>query len=150
MVSVTEAIQGLDIGILKSIGWLINNEIIFGLLILGLVARFENRKKTIIALILGFLVGFAIKEMAELNRPCFGEENCPADYSFPSHHAIFAFTLAVARLKKNDFIYYLLFAIFVAFTRINIGVHTFYDIEGALPIAIISYYAVSLWNSKDN
>jgi len=45
-----------------------------------------------------------------------------------------------AFIRKKLFPAYLLFALFVSFTRINLGVHLFWDIAAALPVALISYY----------
>ncbi|MBN1169553.1 phosphatase PAP2 family protein [Candidatus Micrarchaeota archaeon] len=142
MVSVTEFIQSIDIDILKTLGWILNNSLVYGLLITGLIfiAGKKRRMKIFAAVLLALAIGMALKQGFAIERPCAGESWCPEDYSFPSNHAVAAFTLMIAFLKRREFPYLLLFALFIAFTRINIGVHTFYDIEAALPVAFISYY----------
>jgi membrane-associated phospholipid phosphatase len=54
----------------------------------------------------------------------------------------------IAFLNRRSYPLYLLFALFVSFTRLNLGVHAFVDIAAALPIAAIGYYAVDMaWNA---
>jgi membrane-associated phospholipid phosphatase len=47
-------------------------------------------------------------------------------------------------LNKKSYPLFLLFALFVSFTRMNLGVHVFEDIAGALPVALISYYLIDI------
>ncbi len=144
MVSITQIAQSVDIGIVKEVGLLLNDPFIYGIvLVLLAVAGTREKKKTgriLFSLALAALIGLAAKEAFSQDRPCAGEDWCPGGYSFPSMHAVTAFTLMAAFLRKKEYPLYLLFALFVSFTRINIGVHVFQDIVAALPIALIAYY----------
>jgi len=106
--------------------------------------RNEKRAKVLSALVLAFLLVNGIKYALAIERPCTGQAWCPQSYSFPSTHAAIAFTLAVSFLDKKAFPAYLLFALFTAFSRMNLLVHVFADIAGALPVALISYYIVDI------
>lgn len=144
MVSITQMAQAVDLEILREAGLLLNDPLIYGtLLVLLVVAGAHGKKKTgriLFSLALATLLGLAAKEAFSRDRPCSGEEWCPGGYSFPSIHAVTAFTLMAAFIRRKEYPAYLLFAVFVSFTRINIGVHVFQDIVAALPIALIAYY----------
>jgi membrane-associated phospholipid phosphatase len=142
----------IDNPLLKAIGLLIDNDFFYTALILAMVFVGENRNekrlKILATLVVVVVVGVAIKGAMAHPRPCTGETGCPTDYSFPSMHAIAAFTLMIAFLNKRAYPLYLLFALFVSFTRLNLGVHVFVDIAAALPIALVGYYAVDMaWNA---
>jgi membrane-associated phospholipid phosphatase len=144
MVSITQIAQSVDIGILKEIGLVLNEPIIYGTILIVLAVAGAREKKKIgrilFSLALAALLGLAAKEAFSHARPCTGEEWCPGGYSFPSTHAVTAFALMAAFIRRKEFPLYLMFALFVSFTRINIGVHVFQDIVAALPIALIAYY----------
>ncbi len=144
MTSITEAAQAIDIEVIKSIGWLLNDTIIYGMVLLALTflgeSRREKRAKIILSIALAIIAGFLLKEGMAFERPCAGEDWCPDGYSFPSIHAAAAFALMTAFMTRKAFPFYLLFALFVAFTRLNIGVHLFQDVVAALPVALVSYY----------
>ncbi|VVC01721.1 PAP2 superfamily protein [uncultured archaeon] len=135
---------------------LLDNDALFAVVLLAALLLGERRPnkiaKIIVAVSLALLVGFGIKAALAIERPCaqLGLAYCPEGYSFPSLHAVAAFTLAIAFLNKRSFPLYLLFALFVAFTRLIIAAHSFRDIAGALPLALIAYYLVDLaWNWKN-
>ena len=142
--SITEICQSLDFEILKSIGWLINDAIAYGLILIALLLigekRRDKRTQILFSLVLAVLAALVIKQWMAVERPCIGEDWCPSGYSFPSTHAVAAFTLMAGFIRSRNYPYYLLFAVFVAFTRLNLGVHFFQDIVAALPIALVSYY----------
>jgi membrane-associated phospholipid phosphatase len=144
MASITEFVQSVDIELIKTIGLFLNDSIIYGIVLLALVFLGERegkkRWKVILAILIAVIAGLVIKELMAFDRPCIGEDWCPESYSFPSMHAVAAFTLMTAFIRKKIFPVYLVFALFVAFTRINLGVHLFWDIAAALPVALIAYY----------
>ncbi|MBU0527625.1 phosphatase PAP2 family protein [Candidatus Micrarchaeota archaeon] len=144
MASITEFVQSVDIELIKTIGMFLNDSIVYGILLFVLVIIGEKegkkRGKIILAIVIAVIAGLVIKESMAFDRPCIGEDWCPESYSFPSTHAVAAFTLMTAFIRKKIFPAYLLFALFVSFTRINLGVHLFWDIAAALPVALISYY----------
>lgn len=128
---------------------IIDNEIIFGLLILAAVFLGENRwpkrKKILTALILAAIAGYGLKHAFAINRPCMifdSKVPCPSDYSFPSMHATLAFALVLPFINKKSYPLFLLFATITAFTRVYLGVHTIEDISAGLIVAAISYYVV--------
>ena len=148
MDTITAAALSVDVPELHQIGLLLDDTLVFaGLLLLAIIigeSRPRKRMKIVAAVALAIIAAFLIKGALGRERPCAGESWCPADYSFPSIHASAAFALMCGFLGKRSFPGYLLFALFTAFTRLNIGVHTFVDIAAALPIAMVCYYAVHL------
>ncbi len=144
MTSITEFVQSVDIELIKTIGMFLNDSVVYGILLLVLVflgeRKGKKRWKVILAILIAVVAGMVIKELMAVDRPCIGDDWCPDDYSFPSTHAVAAFTVMTAFIRKRTFPFYLVFALFVAFTRINLGVHLFWDIAAALPVALISYY----------
>lgn len=137
---------------LAIVGQLINNNIIYFFLLIGIVVIFERenekRAKILIAIFVALVSCILIKNALARDRPCVDFLWCPQDYSFPSIHSATAFTLMMGFLRKQKFPLILLFSLFVAFTRINIGVHTIEDVSGALPIAILAYYFVHIYWSE--
>lgn len=148
MDAITALALSIDNPALKAIGFLIDNDFVYAALIAALVfageSRNEKRLRILATLVMVVVLGVAIKGVMAHPRPCAGEIWCPTDYSFPSTHAIAAFALMIAFLNKRAYPFYLLFALFVSFTRLDIGVHVFLDIAAALPIAFVGYYAVDL------
>jgi len=140
--------QSVDSEGLRALGLLLDNAIVYGLLVLGLLmlgeGRDKKRMKILLAIALSAVLGICLKFALAHERPCAGQEWCPWDYSFPSLHAAIAFTLMIGFVNKRSYPAYLLFALFVSFTRLNLGVHNFMDIAGALPLGLLSYYAVHL------
>ncbi|MEK6981898.1 MAG: phosphatase PAP2 family protein [Candidatus Micrarchaeota archaeon] len=152
---ITETIVRMNLPILDTIAIFINNEIFFGLLILAIVflgeKRNDKRLKIILTIIAGLIIAESIKFAYEVPRPCLKQFilSCPKDYSFPSSHATVVFILALSFINKRAYIFYLLFALFVSFTRVYLAVHTFYDVIGGLVIAAIVYYLVNLVIKND-
>lgn len=149
-------IFGLSSGPLTLVSSLLDNEYIFAILlvlVVMLVEKKNNRRwKILTALALAVVVGFALKEIYHVERPCTGQlenakiiETSCSGYSFPSLHTILVFTLATAFIRKKDYIWILLFALFVAFTRIYLGVHRFEDIAASAAIAPLIYLFIDSW-----
>lgn len=153
MDAITAFALSLDNPAIKSLGMLVDNAFAYAGLLLALMLLGEKRKdkrlKIVLSLAIAFLLTVAIKYAMARERPCTLEDWCPQDYSFPSIHAALAFTLMVAFINKRSYAFYLLFALFVSFTRLNLGVHIFQDIAAALPIALISYYLTDIaWKNR--
>ena len=148
MDTITSLALSIDSPILKAVGAVLDNALAYGLMILALIfigeKRDGKRSKIIISIILAVFLASAIKFAIARDRPCAGMEWCPESYSFPSMHAAVAFALMTGFLNKKSYPAYALFALFVCFTRINLGVHIFVDIAGALPVALISYYLTDM------
>lgn len=150
MDTISSLALAVDIPLIKEVGVLLGNSFIYaGIVVLMMILaekRDGKRLKILLSLILTFIAVSAIKSAIALERPCAGEDWCPWGYSFPSAHAAVAFALMIAFVDKKSYPLFLLFALFVSFSRLNLGVHVFHDIAGALPIAIISYYVTDiLW-----
>ncbi len=153
-------IGSLHYDIITFISLIISNEVSFGLLLffLTLVAerRPEKLKKVIIVLACAFLISTLFKLVFQVERPCVAVSSdkiiCPTSYSFPSTHAALAFVLPLAFLNKRSYPFYLLFALFVGFSRIYLSVHSVVDVAAGLVVAAVSYYAVDLLkaNLKDS
>jgi membrane-associated phospholipid phosphatase len=142
---------------IREIGLFLDQNVFFTIIIIGLVFLGErkNDKRIKIFLTLAFatLLGVITKYLVAEPRPCFGTDWCPLNYAFPSTHAVVAFTLMFCFLKKDSFPFFLIFALFVSFTRLNLGVHVFGDIIGAIPVAFVGYYTIDvawIWLEQRN
>ncbi|MFH1222421.1 MAG: phosphatase PAP2 family protein [Candidatus Micrarchaeota archaeon] len=129
---------------------LLDNAYVYATVLLAAMLLGEQRKgkiaKILVTAILAIAIGYGVKLVLAVARPCTTMDlYCPDGYSFPSIHAIAAFTLMMAFLNKKSFPYYMLLALFVAFTRMAIAAHTFRDLAAALPLAIIVYYVVDMF-----
>ncbi|MEW6722671.1 MAG: phosphatase PAP2 family protein [Candidatus Micrarchaeota archaeon] len=153
MDSITALAYSLDYPWLKAAGWFIDDAIVYAALVLLIVIaaerRDEKRLKILASLVLAFAASFIIKSALAIERPCAGEEWCRADHSFPSIHASVAFALMTGFIGKRSYPLFLLFALFVSFTRLNIGVHYFVDIAAALPVALVSYYVTDIFWKRE-
>lgn len=148
MDSITAFALSVSDPLVRDIGLLLNDNLVYVAVVLLCLFAAEGRNgkraKVLFSIAIALLAGLAIKAALAAERPCAGEVWCPTGYSFPSLHALVAFTLAVAFLNKRSYPLFLLFALFVAFTRLNLGVHVFRDVAGALPVAILSYYVTDM------
>ena len=101
------------------------------------------------SVLIACLLGFGLKILIAQARPCVsvpGKIACPQDYSLPSLHALLAFTLAVSALGNRSFAIYLPYAVFTAFSRVYLGVHTITDIAAGLSLAFFAcVLAELLW-----
>ncbi len=149
---VTDYAFHLNNGPLTEASLILNNDIIFALLVIVLVLIAERRNpkrvKIFSAVLLAAIFSIALKSIFMVERPCalMDLDYCPADYALPSLHATVAFALMISFLNKRSYWVFVLFALFVSFSRMVLAVHTFRDIAAALPVALVSYYIVAvLW-----
>jgi undecaprenyl-diphosphatase len=137
---------------LTAIGTFLHDPLFFVAIIILIGYFLEQKKDARIrlasSLLLTFILVTSIKLILAAPRPCVpGVGICPFSYSLPSMHAAVSFTLMFAALRKQAFPAILLFALFVSFTRLNLGVHNFEDIAAALPVAFISFFLINnLWS----
>ncbi len=154
MDSITAIAAGIQNPLLTLIGMGLDSSAIYAILVLALLvwgeARDDKRKKIAASLLLCGLLATGLKYALMHERPCVAEPWCPDDFAFPSLHAALAFTLMAGFLNKRSYPMYLAFALFVSFTRMNLGVHTFLDIAGALPVALMSYYLTDIFWRQDD
>jgi len=152
MDAITIFALSIDNPIIRSAGMILQNPLTYAVVVLFLAVLGERRKEKLarimVALLIAVIIVIGVKEAVALERPCFDATWCPSGYSFPSAHAAVAFTLMIAFMNKKGYPLYLVFALFVSFSRLNIGVHTFYDIAAALPVALISYYVAAVVYEK--
>ncbi|MEW6749170.1 MAG: phosphatase PAP2 family protein [Candidatus Micrarchaeota archaeon] len=149
MDSISALALSVDDPTIRAAGFFLDNAVAYGAVVLALLLigerRDDKRMKIFASLLVTVAAVWAVKYAMAYERPCAGEEWCPGDYSFPSMHAATAFALMTGFLNKRSYPLFLLFALFVSFTRLNIGVHLFGDVAGALPIALISYYLTDIY-----
>lgn len=153
---VTTFISSLNTPLLTEASSLLNNNfyfiVIIALLLLFFEPRWEKRTKLAVVMIVALVLSVGIKEIIKESRPCIALQSkvsCPSDYSFPSVHSAVAFALMLGFINKPSFPIYFAFAIFTAFSRIYLGVHTFDDVLAGLVIAPIAYQTVEiLWKHK--
>ncbi len=152
MDAITDFAFNVDNEMLTSISLMLNNDVIFFFMVIAMVFVAEKRNSKRIKIFSVFLLAtvfsFVIKSFLAIERPCasMNLDYCPPDYSFPSMHAVITFALMISFLNKKNYWVFMLFALFVSFTRMVIAVHSFRDIAGALPVALITYYIVDvLW-----
>ncbi len=152
MDAITAAAMAVNEPLLKSAGMFLDNSWAYAIIILALVYLGEQRSgkriKILFCLTAVLLFVMAIKAVMAVDRPCSGLAWCPQDHSFPSMHVAVAFALMIAFLDKKSFPFFFIFALFMSFTRMNIGVHTFRDVAGGLAVAVAAYYLTDLIWSK--
>ncbi|MBI5222809.1 phosphatase PAP2 family protein [Candidatus Micrarchaeota archaeon] len=150
--AVTLYISQLNFPVFTWIASLFDNDFIFLAIILLLAFVAESGKKRnmlILTIGLVFLLGSGVKYLSHEARPCLvlpSKVECPSSYSFPSNHSVVAFALAMALWRKPKGWLYVLFAFFIAFTRIYLGVHTVLDVLGGAIIGILGCLLIDvLW-----
>ncbi|MCX8175436.1 MAG: phosphatase PAP2 family protein [Candidatus Micrarchaeota archaeon] len=93
------------------------------------------------AVAIGILLGAGMKAFLHEERPCLyapGKIDCPLDFSLPSLHSLVAFTLAIVAVGSASFPIYLSYALFVAFSRVYLGVHTTSEVAAGLALAFFA------------
>ncbi|MEW6528532.1 MAG: phosphatase PAP2 family protein [Candidatus Micrarchaeota archaeon] len=154
MDKITFLISHLDVSLITNIAIFLDNDVNLIMTILLLVVLTEQRMnkvgKIIFAIILATLIGAMLKQVIQFERPCVSNPAkivCPSSFSFPSGHTLLVFTVFLAFLNKKYFPIYLAFGIFVAFSRIYLGVHSLEDIAGSIALAPLVYYITDgMWN----
>lgn len=124
---------------------------LLGIALILAVSYWFREQKSIpfiaVALLFAILLALLFKPFLAEDRPCAvspGKIDCPSDFALPSFHALLSFALAIASLGRKSFPIYLLFALFVSFTRIYLGVHTIPDVAAGLALAFIACVAAEL------
>ncbi len=150
---VTAAVSSLNNSALTFVSDFLNNEFNMAIVVLALIGACtfvlkEDRhlKVLVLTLLIGLAISASIKLIWYVPRPCATEQAkipCPQDSSFPSTHTMAGFSLVAASLGYASFVIYLPFAIFVAFSRVYLGVHTFFDVAASLGLAMLSYALAS-------
>ena len=117
----------------------------FSLLLILVVLYYYKEQRELpflfCALAIALLLGFSFKTLLQEPRPCVavpGKIPCPLDFSLPSLHALLAFTLAIVSIGNRSFPIFLLYALFVAFSRVYLGVHTISQVAAGLSLAFLA------------
>ena len=124
--------------------YILFSTLIFLYLITSYFFKTQRKKfpKLILTLLIGFLILIAVKEIFTYPRPCVTDESlisCPESYSFPSGHALTILIFAIVLIGEPSFFIFFIFALFICYTRVFLGVHTPLDIAGSLGFAFLSY-----------
>lgn len=137
--------------VLDNAALLIHNDALFVFILALLVVATERNPqklwKIFIASVLVVVLALAIKTTFKVERPCANERFsalCSDSYSFPSIHTTLAFAVATAFLLKRAYPLYAIFALFVAFTRLYLGVHSLEDVSAGLALGVLGYYIVDI------
>ncbi|MBM3229397.1 phosphatase PAP2 family protein [Candidatus Parvarchaeota archaeon] len=155
-------ISSLDFRPLTIISAVLDSSYLFALLLVAIVVAvalkakdkkigWRQAKFALVCMLLAFVIGYALKEITKVERPCASAQAkipCRQDYSLPSLHAATAFALSLAylgdRRHKRLFFILLAFAIFVSFSRVYLGMHSTIDVVAGFGIAGLAY-AGALW-----
>lgn len=100
------------------------------------------------ALAIAFALGLFFKPFLGEMRPCVfvpGKIPCPLDNSLPSMHALLAFTLAIVAIGGRSFPVYLVYSLFIAFSRVYLGVHTISEVAAGLSLAFFACVLAELF-----
>lgn len=125
------------------------NDPVFGflaaaILVMAASLLFREQKRIpfmVTALVVALLLGVAFKSFLQEPRPCAntpGKIPCPLDFALPSIHALLAFALVVLSAGNRSFAAYLIFALFIAFSRVYLGVHTISEVAAGLAMAFFA------------
>ena len=122
----------------------------------------ENKKflwatSFIILIGIGMLACVVLSEGLEyyfkIPRPCSQATNpyCPSSYSFPSTHTTTAFIVfpgIYSLIRRKKHLWVLALPFLVGFSRIELGVHTFYDVLGGAFLGIFGFSVLLFWVSE--
>lgn len=93
-----------------------------------------------------------LKDFFKIQRPCLGESFCPQSYSFPSGHAtVIAATMFSVFFSIRNWwmkIFPLILIGLVAFSRIALNLHTYFDVVGGIFIGFIFVFFLQTFYVK--
>jgi len=113
-------------------------------LILALTYFFKEQKLLpfmVASVAIALLLGASFKLFLQEERPCVetpGKIPCPLDFSLPSLHSLLTFTIAIVAIGNRSFAFYLIYALFTAFSRVYLGVHTITEVAAGLALAFLA------------
>ena len=94
------------------------------------------------AVMISYGIGYILKIIFRIPRPCVGLATCPDGFSFPSGHAtvIFAATSVLMFHYKDKKLgaFFLILSVLVAVSRVMLGVHRVEDIVAGSIIGMIT------------
>ena len=148
MISISSFIAGLYIPLFHDISLLLHDTTVMFLatsILLFVVTMIFKQKRTVLPIILlsvllSALFAHGAKMIYQVERPCTTDKiACPDTYSFPSSHAAVGFSLLLPSIGTPAFWIYFIYSIILAFSRLYLGLHTFFDVAGSFGIALIGY-----------
>ncbi|MCX6772083.1 MAG: phosphatase PAP2 family protein [Candidatus Micrarchaeota archaeon] len=123
-------------------------------LIITLTCFFKEQKLLpfmVASVAIALLLGVSFKAFLQEERPCVetpGKIPCPLDFSLPSLHSLLTFTIAIVAIGNRSFAFYLIYALFAAFSRVYLGVHTITEVAAGLALAFLACVLCEmLWRS---
>jgi len=89
----------------------------------------------------GYVIGYVLKLIFRIPRPCVGLSTCPGGFSFPSGHATVIFAAASVLMfhykNKKLGVFFLILSVLVATSRVMLGFHRVEDVLVGSIIGII-------------
>ncbi len=121
-------------------------------LVIGTSFVFKEQKKLpllLMTVIIGLFLGLSFKSFIQEQRPCEqipGKIPCPEGFSLPSLHSLLGFTIAIGAIGNRSFAIFFLYALFIAFSRVYLGVHTIPEVAAGFALAFFAcVLAEILW-----
>ena len=121
-------------------------------LVIGASFLFKEQKKlafVLMTVIIGLFLGICFKSFIQEERPCEespGKIPCPQGFSLPSLHSLLGFTIAIGAIGNRSFAIFFPYALFIAFSRVYLGVHTVPEVAAGFALAFFAcVLAEILW-----
>ncbi|MCL5011440.1 MAG: phosphatase PAP2 family protein [Candidatus Marsarchaeota archaeon] len=125
---------------------LIANDYLYGFFIIILFfLSFKYMKKwreLAVTILISLILFTSLKYIVKEPRPCVqlnAKLSCPSSYSFPSGHSSIINAFLFPSLYDSSAFIFTPLSLIVMFSRVYIGVHTFYDVLGGFVVALISF-----------
>lgn len=116
---------------------------VLALIILFGVAMFLTNKRLALVIALGLALLFVplLKDAYAQPRPCENLKTlqCETDYGMPSAHATVAFIFIAAAVGTWAFLFFLPVGLFMAFSRIYLGLHSFEQVAAGAALGVILF-----------
>lgn len=125
---------------------LIANDYLFSVFIVILfifsVKYMKKWRELTVTVIITLILFTSLKYAVQEPRPCIqlnAKLSCPSSYSFPSGHSSIINAFLFPSIYDSSVFVFAPLSVFVMFSRVYLGVHTFYDIVGGFIVALISF-----------
>ncbi|MBU1197649.1 phosphatase PAP2 family protein [Candidatus Micrarchaeota archaeon] len=133
---------------------LLETNYVFILPVLAVIAlTFTNKRAVfLMALLATVLLIGPLKLLHQEDRPCEYMQSivlCDGTFGFPSGHASTAFVLALGTLGTYAFFFFMPLALFIAYTRMYLVVHTLTQVTAGIGLGALVFAIVdSLWQAR--